>query len=109
MIHRLAEQIGDILVFAIAALVFGVVRILLLPGGQPVKVYLTSIVASVPVGTLVGALCLEVGLADIASMSAASVASLLAHDLLSSLMNNREFLGQLLRRAMENLTDKVSK
>ena len=109
MIHRLAEQLGDILVFAAAALIFGIVRLLLLPGNNSVKVYLTSLAASVPVGTLVGAMCLEFGVADYASMAAASVASLLAHDLLTGIMNNRAFLGALLKRAAENLTDKVTK
>lgn len=109
MIHRLADQIGDIIVFAGAALIFGIVRLLLLAGDQSVKVYLASLIVSVPVGTLTGALCLEMGVADIASMTAASVTSLLAHDILSGIMKNREFLGSLLKRAAENLTDRWTK
>ncbi|AEP08880.1 hypothetical protein [Micavibrio aeruginosavorus] len=109
MFARLADQIGDLFVFAAAALIFGIVRLLLLPGGQPVKVYLASIATSIPVGTLAGALCLELGVPDIASMAGACTASLLAHDFLLGIMNNRVFLGQLLKRAAENLTDKVTK
>lgn len=109
MLHRLTEQLGDIIVLAGVALIFGIVRLLLLPGPHSVKIYLTSLAISVPVGTLIGALFLELGMADMASMAAASVGSLLAHDFLTGIMNNREFLSSLLKRAAENLTDKFTK
>lgn len=109
MFHRLLDQIQDILMMAIAALIFGILKVLMMPNGQPVKVYISSLVASVPVGTLAGALCLELGVPDIASISCASLASVLAHDLLYGIMKNTDTIGGLLKRASENLIDKWTK
>lgn len=109
LLHRLAEKIGDYYVLAVTALIFGLIRLLTLPGSSSVRNYLISLSASVPVGTLVGALALELGAPDIASMALTSLASLLAHDLVLGILNNKGFIGALLKRAAENLTDKVTK
>ena len=109
MISRFAEHIGEITAFAIAAMIFGVIRLLLLPGDSPLRVYFVSLAVSIPVGTIIGALAMEWGCGDYASMAAASIGSLLAHDLLTGLMSNRAFLGALLKRAAENITDRMTK
>lgn len=109
MLERFIAQAGDMIVMAVAAFLFGILRLLLLPDRHPVRVYFVSLLSSVAVGVLAGLFCKEIGWGDIASMGAVSLASLLAHDLLMGIMNNRQFLGQILKRAVENLTDKVTK
>ncbi len=109
MISRLAEHFSELILLAIAALIFGIIRVWMMPGAKSAKVYVISILISVPTGTLIGAMSLEWGFGDYASMTCASVGSLLAHDILTGIMNNKGFLGILIKRAAENLTDKLTK
>lgn len=108
MIVRLFEKSGEFMVMAGVALLMGLMKILTMPK-QPLKVYMASLMASVLVGTLSGVLALEFNLGDITSMAIASLTSLLAHDLILAVLNNKGFIGSLLKRAAENLTDKVTK
>lgn len=109
MFSRLVDQINDLVTFVIVALIFGLVRVVMMPGVKSITTYLLSMAVSVPVGTIAGALCLEFGFGDMASIAMASLASLLAHDLLTGIMNNKDFLGSLIKRAAENLTDRLTK
>lgn len=109
MLGRLLDQANDLIAFAVLGLFFGLLRVWAMPGVQSVFTYLASVGASVPVGTIVGALCLEHGYGDITSISFASLSSLVAHDLITAIVRNKEFLGSLLKRAAENITDKLTK
>jgi hypothetical protein len=68
-----------------------------------------TILIGVIIGTVTGGLALSLGWGDYVALSCSSFASLLSRDFVVGVLNNKGFLGHLLKQAAENLTNKVTK
>lgn len=108
MFHRLWLQIGDLSVLAGISLAFALVKLVLAPEPANFKVGLASVFCGVAVGTLAGGIALGMGWNDYISMSCSSFASLLSRDLVIGIVNNKGFLGLLVKQAASNLTNKFT-
>lgn len=108
MFQKLISQADNLITFSFFALLFGLIKAAL-SANRSVKSIFLTIFVTVPVGTLVGALSLEVGFGEYASLTITSVCSLLAQDIVLGVINNREFLSGLFKRAAENIVDKTTK
>jgi uncharacterized membrane protein YfcA len=109
MYHNLREQLGDILIFAGLSFVFALTKLVLAPEPRSIRVSMITILIGVVIGTLAGGLALGFGWGDYVALSCSSFASLLSRDFVVGVMNNKNFLGNLIKHAAENLTDKVTK
>lgn len=109
MIHRLIEQVGDLILFALISLVFGIIKCFAAPEPTNWKERIGSILISVVVGTLAGALSLQYSFGDYTAITISSLASLMSRDIVMSILNNRKHLSDLVKRASENLVDKFTK
>lgn len=109
MLHRLFDQIGDLLVFAAVSLAWGLVKISLGPNDGGIWSILVAIFLAVFVGTLTGAIVLQAGYGDYAALTASSLASLSARDAVVGMVRNKDYLAGLFKRALENLVDKFTR
>jgi hypothetical protein len=109
MLHRILEQMGDLILFAMISLVFGVIKVFAAPSVDCWKCNIGTILISVVIGTISGALALESGFGDYTAITVSSLCSLLSRDILAAILNNRKNIGMLVRRAMQNLVDKYTR
>lgn len=110
MFHRILDQAQDLILLAFISLVFGVTKVLTLHESKNCfKCALGTVIVSVVVGTIAGGLALQYQFGDYTSLTISSIASLLSRDLVMAVLKNREYLGDLLKRAAENLVDKGTK
>jgi len=110
MFQRILDQVGDLITLALISLIFGVTKVLTLNESKDCfKCAIGTVIISVVVGTLAGGLALQYQLGDYTSLTISSIASLLSRDLVMAILKNRNALGELLKRAAENLVDKFTK
>lgn len=109
MFYRLLDQIGDLAVFAVVSFIFGVMKCLTLPEPQNWKQSILSVMIAVSVGTLAGAVALEVSFGDYTALTISSVASLMSRDIFMAIINNRGHISELVKRASNNIVDKFTK
>lgn len=109
MLQRLLTQLSDLSVLAGISFAFALVKLVLAPEPANFKIGLASVFCGVVVGTLAGAIALSMGWNDYIAMSCSSFASLLSRDLVIGIINNKGFLGTLVKQAAGNLTDKFTK
>lgn len=109
MLHRLFAQMGDLVVLAGISLAFALVKLVLAPEPSNFRISLASVFCGVAVGTLAGGIALGFGWSDYIALTCSSFASLLSRDLVLGIINNKEFLGRLVRKAALNITDKFTK
>lgn len=108
MIQKLISQADNLITFSFFALLFGLIKAAL-SANRSIKNILLTLFVTVPVGTLVGALSLEVGFGEYTSLTITSICSLLAQDIVLGIINNKDFLLGLFKRAAENIVDKTTK
>lgn len=108
MLHRLLENIGDLAVYALTAFLFGIIKILVAPQAIPLKHSILTLVLGVLVGSLAGAVALELGSGDYVSITVSAIFSLLSRDIILAFLN-RTLVSDLAKRAGENLVDKLTK
>jgi hypothetical protein len=109
MLHKLLGQVEDLLPLTIFAFLFGFIKATVSPTPWSLKNTLLTILVSVPVGTLAGAVGLELGFGQYVAFTITSVSSLLAHDIVLGILNNKTLFSDLFKRAAENLIDKTTK
>lgn len=109
MIQHLREQFGDLLIFAGISFTFALVKLMLAPEQRSIQMSMVTILLGVIIGTLAGGLALSFGWGDYVALSCSSFASLLARDFVIGILKNKGFMGEIAKRAAENLTDKVTK
>lgn len=109
MFQRMVAQGWDLLILVVVSLLFGIVKLASMSEKIGVRAALASIFISVAVGTLVGAVAMQLGWVDYIALMCSSLSSLLARDIVVGILSNKSFLGGLLRRGAENLTDKITK
>ena len=109
MLHRIWEQIGDLALFAMVSLIFGIIKLYTLPELDGWKQAISSLFVSIIIGTLAGALALQYQFGDYTALSVSSVASLLSRDIVLGILKNRHQIGELLKRAAFNLVEKFTK
>jgi len=108
MIQRIFEQLSDLALLAIISLVVGFIKILLVPEPRCLLCNVLTLIISVFVGTLAGALAMQFALGDYAALAISSVASLLSRDIVMAMLNNRQHLGYLFKRATTNIVDRLT-
>ena len=109
MLHRLVEQLGDLVLLACMSLLFGIVKVIAAPTPDCWKCNFGSLFISVIIGTLAGALALQTQLGDYTALAISSFCSLISRDLVMAILDNRKNIGGLLKRAAENLVDRFTK
>lgn len=109
MLHRILEQVGDLILFASISLIFGFIKVLTVPTTDCWKCNVGTLLISVVIGTLAGALALQYQFGDYTAITVSSISSLLSRDIVMAILNNRKNLSSLLKRAAENLVDKFTK
>ena len=88
MWNRLIERIDDAMLLAGTALVFCLIRTVVVPSTRTVRYYLGMFLVSIPVGTLAGQLAQEMDFTDTGVLMATALASLLAQDIVTALLKN---------------------
>lgn len=109
MWQRIIDQLGDLVIFALVSLTFGVVKVLTATDPVGWKQTVVTVFIATAVGTLAGALALQYALGDYTSLTVSSIASLLSRDIVVAILKNREILGNLVKRAAYNIVDKITK
>ena len=109
LIQRIAEIIPELIAYAVVALVFGIIRILLVPELRGFKNIVTVFVICIPVASLAGWTCMYYGVPDPLCFVACATTSLLSEKIIQAILNNSDYFVNLFKRAGENLTDKWTK
>ena len=109
MFERILTQMGDLMTLAIVSLAMGCIKILVSPDQQSWTQRLVTLFISVFVGTLTGAFALQYHVGDYSALMVSSMASLLSRDIVTTILTNRLYLADLIRTALENIVDKVTK
>lgn len=109
MLHRILEQMSDLLVLAFISIAIGVAKVIATPDPNCWKCRIGTVLMAAFVGTLAGALALQYQFGDYTALTVSSLASLLSRDIVMGILNNRQAIGALIRRAAVNLTDKFTR
>lgn len=109
MLHRILEQLNDLLALAAVSVLIGVAKVIAVPDPDCWKCRIGTVFMSAFVGTLSGALALQYQLGDYTALTISSIASLLARDIVTGILNNRQAIGALLRKAAVQLVDKFTR
>lgn len=96
---------NELLIFAVIAVIFGIIKTILQPSARTLKTYLTVMLVSVPVGMISGGLALEYSLGDYTALALASIASLMAEGIVRAFIDNKAIIS----KALNNLVDKYTK
>lgn len=94
--------------FALTSFLFGIIKILVAPQAVPLKHSILTLVLGVLVGSLAGAVALELGSGDYVSITVSAIFSLLSRDIILALLN-KPLVSDLAKRAGENIVDKLTK
>lgn len=97
------------MLFAVISLIFGIIKCFAAPEPANWKQAIGTILISVMVGTLAGALALQYAFGDYTAITISSIASLMSRDIVMAILNNRKNLTALVKRAAENLVDKFTR
>lgn len=101
---KLFENPNDMAAFAVVAVVFGLIRIIVMPGERSWKTFVVTLFICVPVGIIAGGICLELTHMEYVAMGACSVASLMAEKIIKMLMDTD--LTGFVRDALNKLINK---
>lgn len=108
LLDRLHTNISDVGVFASVALVFSLFKWAITQGKVPWKTVGLNMAIGITVGVLAGGLALELNAGDFGSIVSASAGTMLGREALD-FIRDRQALGELAKRAAENIVDKVTK
>ena len=101
MWQRLMERLDDTLLLAAIALVFCLIRTVVVPSTRTVKYYLGMFIVSIPVGTLAGQFAHESGFTDTGALMATALASLLAQDIVTAVLRNSVVVDRAIKRIVD--------
>lgn len=104
---KLFDNMNDLAAFAAVSLVFGLIRILVMPNDRGWKTFLTTFIVCIPVGILAGGICLEVFHLEYVALGASAAASLLAEQLIKVALASD--LAGFMRTVFDKLLEKFTK
>ena len=104
MWHRLMERLDDTLLLAGVALVFCLIRTVVVPSTRSVGFYLSMFLVSTPIGTLAGQFAQDAGFTDTGTFVATALASLLAQDIVRAILKNTDLIDAAIKRFVDKFT-----
>ena len=102
--------IGALTVITLCVVMFATVKALVGPNtGRTFKGVMVSFFVAIPVGLIAGLVAFEWGLGQFTSCLVASFATLIGEQIVLSVVNSKLDFSSLIKRAAENLVDKMTK
>lgn len=108
MLQRLIDDMGNLILLAAISFLVGIMKMIGTKEPQNWKARIGTLIISVFVGTLAGALTMQYQLGDYTALTITSLASLLSRDIVMGILNNRVYIGRLVKIGLRKLVNKYT-